>query len=386
MRLQALAALERQKVEEELKEKLALIKELELILKSPAKILKVIKDEVSELKQKYGDDRRTQVAAHAVGEFKEEDLVPQEDVVIALSAGGYIKRLPPGVFRSQKRGGKGLVASDLAEEDFLSHFAAANTHDNILFFTDRGRVFQTKVWEIPAASRASKGRAIHNFLELPPEENVSAIVNYKEDKGGGERYLVMATKNGLIKRTPLKDFENIRRTGIIAIALKKGDALRGARLSDGKSQVILTTAGGQSIRFKESQARAMGRNAAGVTGIRLKKGDELAGFDIITEEKAKSSRLLVVMTNGFAKQTPLGEYKLQNRGGSGIRTANITPKTGRLVAAMAVSEETDILALSAKGQIIRTALKSVRVTGRAAQGVRIMNLKSGDRLAGVAVI
>ncbi len=393
MRLAALAALERQKVEDELKEKLALIKDLELILKSPAKILKIIKDEVLELKQKYGDDRRTQVVPTGVGEFKEEDLVPQENVVIALSAGGYIKRLPPGSFRSQKRGGKGLVASDVAEEDFISHFAAADTHDNILFFTDKGRVFQTKVWEIPAASRTSKGRAIHNFLELPADENVSAIVNYKEeketrDKEKGGRYLVMVTKNGLIKRTPLKDFENIRRTGIIAIALKKGDALKDVRLSDGKSQVILTTAGAQSIRFKESQVRTMGRNAAGVSGIRLKKGDELAGFDIIKEasDKGQGAKLLVVMVNGFAKQTPLKEYKLQNRGGSGIRTANVTPKTGRLVAARVVAEESDILALSAKGQIIRTALKSVRATGRAAQGVRIMNLKSGDRLAGVVVI
>lgn len=393
MRLAALAALERQKVENELKEKLALIKELELVLKSPAKILKIIKDEVLELKQKYGDDRRTQVVPTGVGDFKEEDLIPQESVVIALSAGGYIKRLPPGVFRSQKRGGKGLVASDVSEEDFLSHFVAADTHDNILFFTDKGRVFQTKVWEIPSASRTSKGRAIHNFLELPADERVSAIVNYKQearDKGqgtGDESYLIMVTKNGLIKRTPLKDFENIRRTGIIAIALKKGDALKDVRLSDGKSQVILTTAEGQSIRFKESQIRAMGRTAAGVLGIKLKKGDELAGFDIIkTGEIAKNSRLLVVMSNGFAKQTALGEYKLQNRGGSGIRTANVTPKTGRLVAARVISEETDILALSAKGQIIRTTLKSVRLTGRSAQGVKIMNLKSGDRLAGVAVI
>lgn len=389
MRLAALAALERQRVEDELKEKLALIKELELVLKSPAKILKIIKNEVVELRQKYGDDRRTQVVPTAVGEFKEEDLIPQENVVIALSAGGYIKRLPPASFRSQKRGGKGLVASEVAEEDFISHFTAADTHDNILFFTDKGRVFQTKVWEIPAASRTSKGRAIHNFLELPADENISAIVNYKESASAptsvdkGERYLVMATKNGLIKRTPLKDFENIRRTGIIAIALKKGDALKDVRLSDGKGQVILTTAGAQSIRFKESQVRAMGRNAAGVVGIRLKKGDELAGFDVIKDE---TGRLLVVMTNGFAKQTPLKEYKLQNRGGAGIRTANVTQKTGRLAAARVVNEETDILALSAKGQVIRTTLESVRATGRAAQGVRIMNLKAGDRLAGVVVI
>jgi DNA gyrase subunit A len=386
MRLAALAALEREKVENELKEKLALIKELELILRTPAKILKIIKDEVLELKRKYGDERRTEVVKTGIGEFKEEDLIPQESVVITLSASGYIKRLPPAVFRSQKRGGKGLIASDLADEDFISHFTAAETHDNILFFTNKGRVFQTKVWEIPAASRTSKGRAIHNFLELPPEENISAIVSYKGEPSSG-KFLVMVTQNGLVKRTPLKDFENIRRTGIIAIALKKGDTLKDVRLSDGRGEVILTTAAGQSIRFKESQIRPMGRTAAGVLGIKLKKGDEIAGFDIIkAEEQAKDSRLLVVMINGFAKQTPLKEYKLQNRGGSGIRTANITSKTGRLVAARVVNKETDILALSAKGQIIRLPLKSVRTTGRAAQGVRIINLKSGDRLAGVVVI
>lgn len=393
MRLQSLASLERQKVEEELQAKLALIKELELILKSPAKILKIIKDEVLELKRKYGDARRTQVVPSGVGEFKEEDLIPEEDVVIALSAGGYIKRLSPGAFRSQRRGGKGLMASEVAEEDFINHFAVANTHDNILFFTDKGRVFQTKVWEIPAASRVAKGRAIHNFLELPADEKISAIVSYKEtiiDKRRGTsegRYLIMVTKNGLIKRTPLEDFANIRRTGIIAIALKKGDALIGVRLSDGRSEVILTTAGAQSIRFKESQLRPLGRNAAGVSGIKLKKEDEVSGFDIISEgRRGSNARLLVVMVNGFAKQTPLRQYKLQNRGGSGIKTANITPKTGRLVAARVVVEETEILALSAKGQVIRTPLGGVRLTGRAAQGVKIMNLKAGDRLAGVVVI
>ena len=404
MKLQALAGLEREKIENELKEKLALIKELNLILKSPARILKIIKDDVLEVKEKYGDARRTQVISHATEEFTEEDLVPKEEAIIALSSSGYIKRLSPSVFKSQNRGGKGLIGSEVADEDFIAHFMSANTHDDLLFFTDRGRVFQTKAYEIPVASRVSKGRAIHNFLELPGEENVSAIIAYANSEGKKNvkedaRYLVMATKNGLIKKTHLSDFANIRRTGIMAIKLsskggsasggKEGDSLNWVKLSQGKDQVMLATKKGRSIRFSESQIRAMGRAAAGVKAINLKKGDEVAGFDIINASQipnAKSLKFLVVAANGFAKQTALGQYRVQSRGGSGIATAKVTPKTGELVAAKVLVEETEIMALSAKGQIIRTKLSSVRVTGRSAQGVKIMNLKAGDRLAGVVVI
>ncbi len=386
MKLQTLAALEREKIEAELKEKLALIKELNLILKSPARVLKIIKDEVLAIKEKYGDERRTKVVSAGLTAFSEEDLVPQEEVVITLSSGGYIKRLSPGVFKVQNRGGKGLIGSEVAEEDFLTHFISANTHDNLLFFTDRGRVFQTKAYEIPAASRTSKGRAIHNFLEFPTTENVSAIISYS-DKASG--FLVMVTQDGLVKKTPLSDFLNIRRSGIIAIALKKDDHLKWVKLSGGKDQILLATSLGQSIRFKESQIRAMGRTAAGVKAVRLKKNDHVAAFDIIKEAEAgspKSYTVLVVMGNGFAKQTALLEYKVQSRGGSGIKTAHITPKTGNLVASKIIHEEKEILALSAKGQVIRTELKSVRNTGRSTQGVRIMNLKAGDRLIGVVVI
>ncbi|MBI4087693.1 MAG: DNA gyrase subunit A [Candidatus Liptonbacteria bacterium] len=398
MRLQTLAALEREKIEAELKEKLALIKELGLILKSPVKILKIIKDEISELKAKYGDERRTKVVPTPLKAFQEEDLIPEEEAMVTFSAGGYIKRLPPDTFKTQRRGGKGLIGSDVAEEDFLLHFFGARTHDNLLFFTDKGRVFQTKVYEIPQASRTSKGKAIHNFLELPADENVNALVSYAA-KGKGQsakgNYLVMVTKKGLIKKTSLEDFENIRRTGIIAISLKKGDALRWVKLSSGNDQVMLTTKLGQSIRFKEAQIRAMGRTAAGVRAVRLKKDDEVAGFDIIKSKEqgaggkeiaTGSSRLLVVMSNGFAKQTALKEYKVQSRGGSGIRTANITPKTGPLVSAHIVGDEKEIFALSQKGQMIRTSIESVRATGRSAQGVKIMNLKAGDRLAGTVII
>lgn len=391
MKLSTLAALEREKIEDELKEKLALIKELTLILKSPARILKIVKDELKEIQEKYGDERKTKVVTTGIGEFKEEDLVPQEDVVITLSSGGYIKRLPPSFFRSQNRGGKGLIGSEVADEDFLAHFLSADTHDNLLFFTESGKVFQTKAYEIPQGSRTAKGRAIHNFLELPGEEKVSAIIAYPDlpDKitKKDERYLVMATQHGLIKKTPLVDFAHIRRNGIIAIALEKGDVLKWVRLSGGKDEIILATQAGRSIRFKESQIRSMGRSARGVKAIRLKKGDSVAGFDTINEAGDKKAlRFLTVMMNGFAKQTPLGQYRLQSRGGSGITAVKITDKTGNLVTGRVIGEETEILALSAKGQIIRTKLSNVRVTGRVAQGVRIMNLRVGDKLVGVVVI
>jgi DNA gyrase subunit A len=385
MRLQALAALERHKIEDELKEKRKIIEELTLILKSPAKILKIIKDEVAELKEKYGDERKTQVVPRALEAMSDEDLIPEEEAIVTVSGGGYIKRLPPDTFKAQKRGGKGLIGSEVAEDDFLSHFFSANTHDNVLFFTDRGRVFQTKVHEIPQATRTSKGKAIQNFLELPAEEHLSAIVNYST-KNEKNKYLMMVTKQGLIKKTPLTDFANIRRNGIIAINLKKGDALKWARLTGGNDEVLLATRQGQSIRFDEKQARPMGRTAAGVRAIKLKKqNDEVAGFAIINKELA-DAKLLVVMEHGYAKQTSLKEYKKQARGGSGIKTAEITAKTGLLVSAHAVAGEAELFALSAKGQMIRTSLTTVRMTGRSAQGVRIMDLKSGDRLAGTVVI
>ncbi|MBI2623263.1 MAG: DNA gyrase subunit A [Candidatus Liptonbacteria bacterium] len=431
MKLQTLAALERQKIEAELKEKRTLIKELTLILKSPTRMLEVVKKELMELKAKYGEARRTHVVAHALKEMTDEDLVPEEEAIITFSASGYVKRLPPDTFKAQRRGGKGLIGSDVAEEDFLSHFFHANTHDRILFFTGRGRVFETRAYEIPAASRTAKGKAIHNFLEIPADENISAIVNVpssnKEPRTAsprGEqgarnkasethhssliahRYLVMVTKNGMIKKTALKDFENIRRTGIIGMKLsasarggpasggkgtsgsasggKKGDMLKWVRLSKGDDQVVLVTEKGQSIRFAESQARPMGRGAAGVRAIRLRHGDAVAGFDVV--KKSDTAELLAVMEKGFGKRTPLKEYKTQHRGGSGIRTAKVTEKTGKVVAGIVLGEETELLALSAKGQVIRTELKSVRQTGRSAQGVRIMNLNSGDRVAGVVVI
>lgn len=391
MRLQALAALEREKLEDELKEKRKLIKELELLLKSPEKMSEVIKSELLGLKEKFGDERRTRVVIGGLKEFREEDLVPQEAAVITLSQDGYIKRSSPDMFKSQKRGGKGLIGSDVGEEDFVTHFVNANTHDNILFFTDSGKVFQTKVYEIPVASRISKGKAVHNFLEIPTTENISAIVSYpvKGDKVIGEDdFLVMVTKNGVIKKTSLEDFLNVRRSGIIALTLKSGDLLKWVNLSSGNDEIIIATANGQAIRFKEKDCRPMGRTASGVTAIRLKKGDSVAGMEIVGSEitKSKEAQLLTVMALGYAKRTPLSQYKVQRRGGSGIKTAKITGKTGQIVAAKAILGQEQLLALSAKGQIIKTEIKTIRVAGRATQGVKIMTLKSGDKLAGIVCL
>ena len=388
MRLQTLAGLERKKIEDELAEKKKLIAELTLLLSSQERILKVVKDELLKIKDRFGDARRTQVVASGLKEFRIEDLVPQEETIIMMSHDGYIKRVQPGFVKSQNRGGKGLIGGEVSEGDVLAHLLRADTHDSILFFTDKGRVLQTKVYEIPVASRTSKGKAIHNFLELPPNEKVNAIITYgsasaEKNKAG---YLVMATEKGVIKKTSLKDFSNVRKSGIIAIALKKGDALKWIRLSSGKDEVILTTVKGYSIRFKESQIRPMGRTAAGVRAMKLRSGDSVSSLDVINEEDVNKAQLLVVMANGFAKFTDLKEYKVQGRGGQGILTAKVTDKTGQVVSAHVAVNETELFAASARGQIIRTKLDSIRKTGRAAQGVRIMKVDSGDAIAGTACI
>ncbi|MEK7634671.1 MAG: DNA gyrase subunit A [Patescibacteria group bacterium] len=384
MKLATLAALERKKIEEELEEKRKIIKELEILLKNPEKILKIVKDELISIKEKYMSDRRTQVVASGLTEFKEEDLVPLEEAVIVMTADGYVKRMPPSTFKSQRRGGSGLIGSEVGEEDFLSHFVSTDTHDNLLFFTDKGRVFQTKVYEIPVGSRTSKGKLVQNFLEIPAGENISAIVSYKDKTND---FLVMVTKQGIIKKTALEEFSNIRRTGIIAIGLRDNDELKWVKISSGKDEIILATANGQAIRFKESQLRAIGRGASGVTAVKLKKGDFVAGLDIVSNLKSlNDKRLLVVMDKGFAKQTVLKEYKVQKRGGSGIKTAKVNAKTGQIVAIHLISEEEEILALSAKGQMIRTKISDIRTAGRATSGVKIMKLKEGDKVAGMVIL
>ena len=392
MKLQTLAGLEQKKIKDELKEKKKLIAELEALLRSPKRILAVIKKELKEMKEKYADERRTKVYRQPVGQLSDKELIPQEECVIILTQGGYIKRVNPQSYRAQKRGGKGIVGITPREEDAVGYFLSASTHDSVLFFTDQGRVFQTKAYEIPETSRTARGQAIVNILQLSSQEQVTAVVTVKSDKKRKEefKYLLMATENGIIKRTKIEEFSHVRRNGLTAINLKRGDKLKWAKLASGQDEIILVTLKGQSIRFKESEIRPMGRTAAGVKGIGLRKDDKMVGLEIISainKKQGAKTKLLVVMENGFGKRTDLRYYKLQRRGGLGIKTAKITDKTGDIVASQILLEEQeDLIAISKKGQVIRTKLKDIPSLGRATQGVKIMKLSKGDKVASIACI
>jgi len=328
MKLQSLAKLEREIIEKELKEIKARIRELSLILKSPRKIKELVKKEIREVKEKYGDDRRTKAVIGRPGEIGDEDLIPKEETIIILTKGGYVKRIKPSVYKIQQRGGKGILGMGTGKEDFVEHFSLTNTLDNLLFFTNLGKVFQTQVFEIPESSRISKGRGLLNFLEISQEEKIMNLVPYsKKDIEEGVKYLMMVTKNGIIKKTNVKDFQNVRRSGLIAINLGKEDALKGVAIVSEGDEIILVTKNGKSIRFKQKDIRPMGRTAAGVRGIRLSKGDEVLGMDIIKPQTSKTkvpTFLLVIMENGYGKRTKVREYRLQRRGGTGIKTARIT--------------------------------------------------------------
>ncbi len=386
MKLQTLAGLEQKKIKDELKEKKQLIKELEVLLKSPKKILTVIKKELKKLKEQYNDERRTKVYANPVGELNIEELVPKEDCIIILTEGGYIKRVNPQSYRVQHRGGKGVVGITPREEDAVGYFMHASTHDNILFFTDKGRVFKSMAYELPETKKIARGQAIVNILQLGPNEKVAAVLNIS--KGDDAEYLVMSTENGIIKRTKTDDFSNVRISGLIAIKLKKEDKLKWADFTSGKDEIMLVTAKGQSIRFKENDVRVMGRAAAGVKGINLRDDDKLVRMDIIRDGKDKKDlKILVVTQNGFGKKTDLKYYKLQKRGGIGIKTAKINNKTGDIVVSQILDkEQEDLIAISKKGQVIKTKLKSVSCLNRATQGVKIMKLRQGDKVVSVACI
>ncbi|MFH1112001.1 MAG: DNA gyrase subunit A [Patescibacteria group bacterium] len=389
MKLQQLANLERLKVEEELKEKRTLIKELKDILDHPKKILSIIKTELAEIKAKHAKPRLTQVMAGAVDKFTQEDLIPNEATVILTTKDGYIKRIPPTTFKTQGRGGKGVIGLTTKEEDIVEHLFSTTTHADLMFFTSRGRIYELKAYEVPPASRTAKGQAVVNFLQLAPGETVSEVMALSDWEG--YKYLIMVTAKGVIKKVDINAFENVRRSGLIAIKLKDADSLRWVKPSTGNDDIMLVTARGQSIRFKEKGVRAMGRTAAGVRGIRLKGNDEITGMDLVNEGKpSPEEQLLIVTANGYGKRTRLKEYKIQGRGGSGVKTANITDKTGPIVNAFVVNakrESEDLVIMSEKGQVIRLRLKSVSVLGRATQGVRLMRFKeTSDKVASVAFV
>ena len=385
MKLQALAGLERKKINDELKEKMDLIAHLEELLASPKKILVVVKDEFKEIREKFGDERRTKVVKSALREIGEEELMPEEDSLFMITQGGYIKRQPPENLRAQKRGGKGSMGIATKEEDVVSQFFMANTHDNLLFFTNSGKVFVTKGYEVPESSRQAKGKSIVNFLQVSPNETITAVVPIPKDQK--RMYLFMATAHGIIKKVDMDSFLQVRKNGMIAIKLKGDDQLGWVLSTSGSDQIMLVSSGGNAIRFKEKDVRPMGRGASGVIGMRLDKGEKVVGADIVPSGVEKGLKILVVMERGYGKRTDLKFYKIQGRGGSGIMTAKITPKTGKLVSAHITSEENkELIAVSRKGQVIRTTVDSISVLGRATQGVRVMKVDSGDGLASVVVV
>jgi len=382
-KLAALAKLERKKIEDELKAIRAKIKELTEILKSPQKIKEVIKKELIELKTVFGDARRTKIYSQKIGEIAEEDLIPLEETIITLTQGGYIKRINPKTYKIQKRGGKGILGMKTLQDDLVEHFLLAQTHDSLLFFTDSGKVFSLPVYEIPEGARVARGRGLMNFLEISPQDKILCLKPLtKKDLEAGTNFLIMATKNGIIKKTPLADFANIRKSGLIAISLKKGDELESVQQTSGQDEIILVTKNGQAIRFKEKDIRPMGRTATGIKGLRLAAGDALIGLEVV---KPNSQSLLLVTENGFGKRVALKEYKCQRRGGAGIRTLKINPKVGQVVAIKILTgEEEDLIVISQKGQVIRTKISQISQLSRAAQGVRLMKLETGDKVASIA--
>jgi DNA gyrase subunit A len=389
MRLQQLANLERLRVETELAEKMKIIKELMAILASPKRIANVVRDETIAMRDKFGDERRTQVVSHGVKEFSMEDVIPDESTMVIITADGYVKRIPPDTFHAQGRGGKGVIGVATKDDDMVEQLFVTSTHADVIFFTSRGRAFQLKAYDIPPASRTAKGQALVNFLQLAPGEKVTAILPVSDMPDA--KYLIMVTREGVIKKTEISEFAAVRRSGLIAIKLREQDSLLYVKPSSGKDEVTIVTAKGMSVRFEEKDVRAMGRTASGVRGINLRRGDAVVGMDVVSPEEVKKGilELMVVMSNGFGKRTNLNEYRLQGRGGTGIKTAEVTAKTGEVVTGFVVSakDERDIVAISGKGQVIRLSLKEIRVIGRATQGVRIMRFKEEkDTLTSVTIL
>ena len=381
MRLKTLSGLQREKIEEEYNELMKLIAYLKEVLSSETLVYKIIKDELIEVKEKYGDERLTKILP-AVGEFVEEDLIKEEQCVITLTHFGYIKRMPVDTYKSQKRGGKGITATATREEDFVKQIFTASTHDVILFFTNKGKLYTLRGFEVPEAGRTAKGTAIVNLLRLDSGEKVSAVIPIQNFADG--KYLLMATKNGLIKKTALTEYNSGKKTGLQSITLKEDDELIAVRLTDGEDNVVLVTREGMCITFDEKDVRPIGRTAQGVIGIRLNDGDEVIGMEsVIAGGKAT---LLAITENGFGKRTELDEYRVQIRGGKGVITYKITPKTGKLVGVRIATEDDDVMLITDSGTIIRISVKDISVLGRSTQGVTLMRTNDGSKVVSIETI
>lgn len=386
MRLQKLAGLERKKIEEELKAVQKLIKELEAILKSKAKMLTIIKDELLAIAEKYGDERRTKIIKGGVKQLSQEDLVADEESVLVLTKGGYVKRTNPSEYKTQKRGGVGVVDLNTKEEDVVTTLLTTSAHSDLLFFTNKGKVYSCKMFEIPEGRRATKGKSIMNFLSMTSDEQVTSVLAVRKDEWEGDWGLMMVTRDGVAKKSDAAAFKDVRRSGLIGITLKDDDSLIAARFVGKGDEVSLITAGGQAIRFKESDVRLMGRTASGVAAMKLNTGDMIVSADVLKKGDA-DREILVVTENGFGKTTPAKEYKVQKRAGSGIKTAKLTSKTGKIVGGAVVSgeekDEGELIVMSTKGQVIKLPLKDVPSLGRQTQGVRVMKLRAGDAIASI---
>lgn len=376
MRLQRLTGLEREKIENEYQELLARIAELREILANEHLVLQIINDELQEIKERFADERRTEIT---VGEdsILDEDLIPREEVIITITHTGYIKRLPANTYRSQKRGGRGVVGMDTKSEDFVEHLFVTNSHHYLMFFTDKGKAYRLKAYEIPELSRTARGTPIINLIQIEQGESINAVIpveNFDSDN-----YLFFATRQGVVKKTPLEDYVNIRKGGLIAINLREDDSLIEVKLTDGQQEIIMGTAQGMSIRFKESDVRSMGRSATGVKGITLDDNDEVIGMDVVDQELD----ILIVTTKGYGKRTPASDYRSQTRGGKGIKTINITEKNGPVVALKVVKSEEDLMIITASGTIIRTSMEGISTMGRYAQGVKLINIREDDAVGTV---
>lgn len=388
MRLQKLAGLERKKIEDELKEIQALIKWLKEILGSAKKMATLIKKELIEVKEKFGDERRTKLVKGGVKNMTMEDLVPDEESVLVLTSGGYIKRTNPDEYKRQKRGGVGVVDLNTKEEDFVTLFLTASTHDDLLFFTNKGKAYQIKMYDVPEGKRATKGKSVMNFLSLAGDEYVTSVVAMSKEVKESAGSMMMVTKQGVAKKVKAKDFHEVRRSGLIAIKLGVGDELFSAQFVDSGDTTLVTTAKGQSIRFKEKDIREMGRTAGGVRAIKLGKGDEVIGVAVARKgENEKELELMVLSDKGYGKKTKLAEFKVQGRGGSGIKAAAVTEKTGSLMATRLITPEyEELVVVSKKGQVIRCGIDEIPTSGRSTQGVRIMKLRTGDGIAALIAL
>lgn len=378
MRLQRLTGLEREKIENEYQDLMKLIAELKAILADEEKVLEIIREELEDVKERFNDERRTEILLGGSDFIEDEDLIPEETVIVTLTHQGYVKRLPANTYRSQRRGGRGVQGMGTHEEDFVEHLLSTSTHNTLLFFSNKGKVYKAKGYEVPEFSRTAKGIPIINMLNIERDEWINAVITVEDFVD--DWYLLFTTRNGITKRTTLSQFANIRRGGLIALGLREDDELISVKLTDGQKDIMIGTKNGYLIRFNEDQIRAMGRTAAGVKGISLRDDDRVVSMEILEDDL----QVLTVTSKGYGKRTPATDYRITNRGGKGIITCNLTEKNGYVVATQAVNGEEDIMIITESGVLIRMPLESISETGRNTQGVRLIRLGDGEEVATVA--